>query len=110
MVGIKSEWNDGISSAPRQRPRLEVGCHLEGRLRASGAGAVHNTHEALLGNTGFTVTWCYNGLLNAPSTTNPVYSMTAIFPELPVGGAVNEVMEAAFSYMLSTGAVTVTTA
>jgi len=111
------EWlasNPTGTSAQRHRlpgvQDMKLDVTYKDDLAASGAGSVHNTHRALMGNTGFTVTWCYNGAINAPSTTNPVYSMTAILSEVPLGGAVNEVMEASYSYMLASGAVTVTTA
>lgn len=74
---------------------------------ASGAGSVHNTLEALMGNAGFTVTWSY--ITATESTTNPEYTMTAIFGGFPTGGPVGEVMEKTVEFMLASGSLTVDT-
>jgi hypothetical protein len=77
---------------------------------ASGAGSVNATMVALMGITGYTVTWCYNGVVGSPSGTNPVYSMTAIHSDVPTGGSVNDVMEKQLSFMLASGAITISVA
>lgn len=110
------EWlasNPSGTSAQRHRlpgvQDMKLDVTYKDDLSASGAGSVHATHEALMGNTGYTVSWCYNGTVSAPSPTNPVFSMTAIHTEVPLGGSVNEVMEKQMSYMLASGSVTIAT-
>jgi hypothetical protein len=110
---IKEWLSANASGTSAQRHRLpgvqdmKLDVTYKDDLAGSGAGSVNATHEALMGNTGYTVTWCYNGLVAAPSATNPVFTMTAIHSDLSLGGAVNEVMEKQVSYMLASGSVSV---
>lgn len=106
------EWlasNVGGTTPARRRLVSVQDCKLAVTFKddfaASGAGSVHFTLEALMGNAGFSVEWAYSGATE--SATNPKYSMTAIFGGFPTGGAVGEVMETQVEFMLSTGAVTV---
>jgi hypothetical protein len=108
------EWlasNVGGTTASRRRlpsvQDLKLSVTFKDDFAASGAGSVHNTLEALMGNGGFPVEWAFSGATAA--TTNPVYSMTTIFGGFPTGGAVGEVMETQVEFMLSTGSVTVDT-
>lgn len=111
------EWlasNPSGTSAQRHRlpgvQDMKLDVTYKDDLTASGTNSVHFTHRGLIGNTGFSVVWCYNGVVGSPSATNPVYTMTAIMSDVPQGGAVNDVMEMQASYMLASGAVSVAVA
>jgi hypothetical protein len=114
------EIKDWLASNPSgtsaQRHRLpgvqdmQLDVTYKDDLAASGSGSVHFTNRGLMGNTGFVIVWCYNGVVGAPSATNPVYTMTAILADVPMGGNVNDVMDAQYKYQLASGAISVAVA
>jgi hypothetical protein len=112
---IKEWMSSNVTGTSAQRHRLpgvqdeSLDVTMKDDFSASGAGSVHNTVRPLIGNTGFTVVWSYNGPTSSPSTTNPVYTMTAILDQVPTGGSVNEVMEKQVKFMLASGTVSVAT-
>lgn len=72
---------------------------------ASGANSVHNTLEALMALSTWTVTWSY--VTATESGTNPEYTMTATFTGFPTGGPVGDVMETQVEFMMASGVLTV---
>jgi hypothetical protein len=70
------------------------------------AGSVHLTLEAAYGAP-CVIDFGFYG--STPSATSPVYTMTAIFSDLPEGGAVAQRLQKQVSFMISSGIMTIDT-
>jgi hypothetical protein len=68
------------------------------------AGKVYDTHRTNR-RTAITIVTSVNG--STPAESNPQITATMLYTELPLGGAVNEVMKASYSYMLASGSIAV---
>lgn len=105
---LASNPTDGLAGVRRRIPGIhdcKLAVTMKDDFAASGDNSVHNTLEALMALSTWTVTWSY--ITATEGATNPEYSMTATFTGFPTGGPVGEVMETQVEFMMASGVLTV---
>lgn len=70
------------------------------------AGEVHATLEDAFGDP-CVIDFGFFG--STPGATTPVYTMTTVFADLPIGGQVAERLQKQVSFMISSGSLTIDT-